>query len=174
MFSKKKKNELANEPEDDLDDEIEDADDDDEDYEDEWSDEEEKRIAAIFGRKFRAPWVSGKTLAIYQAYLTEHLKLPFQVTGREDFPWEERYVFGHGSNAEYERMKKTNPSYTDTFELLGFEDHPNDWSGIQARIKRITDKKVFVMGLDWLEAIDEKSPNHQLLEDYSSWFVNHR
>jgi hypothetical protein len=102
------------------------------------------------------------------------MTLPCRVTGREDFPWEERFVFGYGNKREYERLKKTNPSYEDHFDLFGFEEKPEENEGIIAKIRRVTDQKEFVIGLDWLEPVAEKSPDHLLLEDYSMWYVNYR
>ncbi len=183
MYWKKKKTEASDEaptrlPEEFPDDDELEEDEEDEEYEDEeeWEDEpdeEDRRIVAIFGRK-EPPAVTEKTLAIYLAHLRKQIRLPCRVTGMEDFPWEERFFFGHGSKREHEKMKKTNPSSDDTFELLGFEDDFDDWDGIRAKVRRVTDKKEFVIGLQWLEAISEQSPNYQLLSDYSSWFVNHR
>jgi hypothetical protein len=180
MFWKKKKNEpsaetpakLPEEFPDEDNDELEDDEDEDDDWEAE-PDEEDRRIAAIFNRQ-SPPDVNQKTLATYLAHLRKHIELPCRVTGMEDFPWEERFFFGHGSKREHEEMKKTKPSSEDTFELLGFDDEYDDWDGIRAKVKRVTDQKQFVIGLQWLETVDRKSPNSQLLSDYSSWFVNHR
>jgi hypothetical protein len=91
----------------------------------------------------------------------------------EDFPWEEHYVFGFGSKAEYERLKKTQPSYTDTFELLSLDEIDEDY-GILAHVKRVSDKKEFTLPLADLESTDEGTRNYQLLDDYSYWFVNYR
>ena len=136
--------------------------------------EDDKRVMAILGTTDRPPAVSRRTLEVYRTYLLQHLTLPCRVTGREDFPWEERFVFGYGSKREYEELKKTNPSYKDHFDLLGFEEKPNENNGILAKVQRVRDKKQFVIGLDWLETVTEKSPNHLLLEDYSMWYVNYR
>ncbi len=92
----------------------------------------------------------------------------------EDFPWEERYVFGYGEKDEYEKLKKTNPSYTDTFKLVEFEElHPNE-EQIFVTVERVSDKKQFSLPLDNLEASKRKSKNYQLLEDYASWWVNYQ
>jgi hypothetical protein len=75
----------------------------------------EKRIAAVLGDDD-----NGKTLQNalrHLAYLKAHLKLPVRVTEIEDFSWEEPYVIGGWDQDEYEELKKTNPSYTDNFDL---------------------------------------------------------
>jgi len=144
---------------------------DDEEFEDDEFDEHERRVAAILGQTDLE--VTGKTVKQYLDYLKPQLELPCRLTGIEDFPWEERYVFGFGDEKEYERLKKTQPSYTDTFELLRFAAATaND--GVLVEVERVSDKKKFTLPLADLEAVDEKSKNHQLLDDYAVWFVNYR
>jgi hypothetical protein len=115
--------------------------------------------------------------------LFEHLKanltLPCKVMATEDFRWEEPYVFGGWSRAEYKRLRKTQPSYEDEYELLGIERNPDsEWilfnEDLGARVRRISDGRQFVLGLAELKAIDTASPSWQLLEDYAVWFVNSR
>jgi len=149
-----------------FDDEIEDELDEDE------LDEQDRRVAAILGEAHAE--VSGKTLKKYLAYLKQNVELPCPITGIEDFPWEERYVFGYGSQKEYEELKKNRPSYTDTFDLLGFIDEIDEWTGLQVEARRLSDKKKFSLQLDYVKATDENSKNYQLLDDYAVWFVNHR
>ena len=137
-------------------------------------DKQEKRIAEVFGLN-EAPDVNDDTLAKYLGYLKKNVKLPCRVTGIEDmgyFGWEEYYTFGPGSKKEYERLKKTRASFTDTFELLGFDDELYE-EGILVNVKRVSDKKRFIIPLADLEAKDEKSENYQLLDDYVTWFVNY-
>lgn len=136
-------------------------------------DEQEQRITDILA-KHKTLDVNTKTLNAYLEYLKERLTLPCLVTGMEDFPWEERYVFGFGSQEEYERLKKTQPSYTDTYELLRL-DEDLDWNrGILAHVKRVSDKKKFAIPLADLEATEAEAPNAGLLEDFSFWFVNYQ
>ena len=134
--------------------------------------DEEKRVAKIIGDDSLE--VNEETLEKYRAYLMENFDFPGLITGREDFPWEERYVFGYGDKAEYKKLKQTRPSYKDLFRLLDivYEGNPDD--GLIGKIKRIKDRKFFEMTLDYLESKDKKSKNYQLLEDYSFWFVNYR
>ena len=116
--------------------------------------------------------------------VAEHLKaklsLPCEVTGIEDFRWEEKYVIGGWDPREYRRLKKTQPSYTDRYQLLSIDrEGDSEWmmfggEDIGARVRRIKDGKEFVLGLAELKATDRTSANYQLLDDYSVWFVNSR
>ena len=134
-------------------------------------DDQDIRISAIFGREI--PEVKEKTLEVYRAHLKQHLELPCQLTGIEDFDWEEYYVFGPGDEREYERLKKTKPSYRDTFDLISF-DEMDERVGIIANVRRVSDHKKFTLPLADLEAVNKKSRNYQLLDDYSVWFVNNQ
>jgi hypothetical protein len=134
---------------------------------------QEKRITAILGTKKLD--VTRKTLSTYLKYLKNHVEIPCQLTGIEDFEWEEAYVFGFGSNKEYEELKKTQPSYKDKFNLIDFIDDINDeYDGIFVNLQRLSDKKQFILPLADLKSMDKKSKNYQLLGDYSVWFVNNR
>ncbi len=107
----------------------------------------------------------------YLDYLKVNIKFPLQVTGIEDFPWEEPYVFGVFDKQEYEILKEDNPSYTDIFELLdlGF---PRDFSDITASIRRLSDQKIFEIGLSWLKVTDENDRMYNFLDDYAVWHTN--
>ncbi len=139
-------------------------------------DEQDQRMLAVIGDEEADP---DEALALWHEHLIKSLSLPCDVTGIEDFRWEEPYVLGGRNKAEYERLKKTQPSYEDIFELLSIENDPDpSWmmshEDLGARVRRKSDKKVFDPGLSELEATDEKSKNHELLDDYVYWFVNHR
>ncbi|MFC1765489.1 hypothetical protein ACFL6U_25885 [Planctomycetota bacterium] len=108
----------------------------------------------------------------WRTHLRKRLSLPIRVTGIEDFPWEEPYVFGGWSNREYEELKKTRPSYTDTFELLDIGE-PQEHDDLDAQIKRISDGKVFHVGLSWLRTADKGDPLYTTLNDYSVWHCNY-
>jgi hypothetical protein len=134
---------------------------------------QEKRIIVILGTKKLD--VTRKTLSTYLAYLKNHIEVPCQLTGIEDFEWEEAYVFGFGSKREYEELKKTQPSYTDKFNLIDFiDDIDDEYDGIFVNVQRLSDKKQFILPLADLKSTDKKSKNYQLLDDYSVWFVNNR
>lgn len=107
-------------------------------------------------------------------YLSEHIKYPCVVTGTEDFSWEEPYVLGIFDEEEYKRLKKTRPSYTDMYKLIGPVKIIDDLYGIMAKVRRISDKRVFVLPLWDLKTADIRDPNTRLLEAYSFWMTNYR
>lgn len=141
-------------------------------------DAQEKRILAVIGNYETVEFNQARNL-FYQ-HLKTNLVLSCQVTGIEDFSWEEFYILGPGDEREYAYLKKTTPSYTDKYELLGIDkDGDSEWmmcwkDDIAARAKRISDGKEFILGLSEIKAIDKKSANYQLLDDFSVWFVNNR
>jgi hypothetical protein len=133
-------------------------------------DEQDKRIEKILGQFDRE--VSEESSLKYMDYLKRNIEFPCQLTGIEDFPWEEYYVLGPGNEKEYEKLKKRQPSYTDTFSLISFDDDLDENNGILVKIKRLNDKKDFILPLADLKSTDLKSKNYQLLDDFSVWFVN--
>ena len=72
-------------------------------------DKQDQRIANIFGIQ-DVPEVDTETLEPSLDHLKQHLALPCQLTGIDDFDWEEYYVIGPGSKAEHERLRRTRPS----------------------------------------------------------------
>ena len=134
-------------------------------------DPDEKRIAMVFKRT-SVPNVSKSNLLKYRQYLLGHLDKNTILTGREDFPWEEMYVSGHGNIKEYERLKKTNPSYTDEYLLQDISKDETEEYDLIATAKRISDGSIFSMGLSWLTTKDEKCKDFQLLDDFATWAVN--
>jgi hypothetical protein len=136
-------------------------------------DEQDERVRAILGTKNLD--VSNANLKIYLKYLKQHVKLPCLLTGIEDFDWEEYYVFGPGSQKEYEQLKKTRPSYRDKYNLIRFIDKiENENDGILVEVERVSDKKRFTLPLAELEETNKKARNQQLLDDYAVWFVNNQ
>ncbi len=141
-------------------------------------DTQDKRIIAVIGEYGDLEFDEARSL-FYQ-HLKTNLILSCEVKGLENFRWEEIYVFGPGDQEEYKRLKKTQPSYTDKYELLGIDrEVQSEWmlfwdDDIGARVRRISDGKKFVLGLAELKAIDKKSQNYQLLDDFSCWLVNNR
>ncbi len=113
-------------------------------------------------------------------HLKVSLQLPCNITGIEDFRWEEGYVIGSGNRKKYEKLCKNQPSYTDIFELLSIErESISEWmmygyEDITGLVRRTSDGKEFYLGLAEIKAIDKKSINYQLLDDYAVWFVNNR
>ncbi len=90
--------------------------------------EQEQRIAGILGED-EVPEVTDRTLKKYLVYLQKNLEFPCYLTGIEDFSWEERYVFGDSNQKEYEKLKKTQPSYKDTFECIDFNRETDEGYG---------------------------------------------
>jgi hypothetical protein len=137
-------------------------------------DDQYTRIEKIIG-SFEKPFE--KTIEIYEEYLNKSLDLPCKITGIEDFNWEEVYVWGGGSQEEYKKLKKNQPSYEDKYELISIDKNISSrWMickyEIAAMVKRISDGNMFYLGLSEIEAVDKKSLNYQLLNDYSVWFCN--
>jgi len=141
-------------------------------------DVQESRIRAVLGDDDED--VSEETVKRFCDYLKKNLQFPLEVTGIEDFDWEEFYVLGPGKKKEYERFKKTQPSHTDRYDLLEIDhESESDWmlfagEDITALVRRESDGRQFRLGLAELKATDRKSNDYQLLDDYAVWFVNYR
>ena len=141
-------------------------------------DAQDARIAAIVGDG--AESTSDEGVDIFYRHLKRSLQLPCDVTGIEDFRWEEYWVIGPGDPKEHERLRQTQPSYRDTFELLAIEkDVCSEWmmfhdEDLAGHVRRKSDGKEFHLGLAEIKAVDKKSSNYQLLRDFAVWFVNNR
>jgi len=133
---------------------------------------QEKRIELVFPETYKDISRRMETIAIYREYLEKNLKFPVKLTGIEDFDWEEFYVMGPGDVNEYNELKKTNPSFTDIYNLnqIGKAD---EYYGILAALTRVSDKKRFTLPLADLTAIDQRTKNYQLIDDYAVWFWNY-
>ncbi|MBF0337997.1 MAG: hypothetical protein HQL05_09195 [Nitrospirae bacterium] len=134
------------------------------------SNEHDKRIRQILGNKDIS--VSEETLTCYLDYLEKNIAPPFQLTGADPFDWENSYLFGIGKKREYDKFKKTRPSYKDTFKFIKIEKELNIEDGILVKVQRLADNKKFVLPLSMLRADSDKSANYQLIHDYCTWFVN--
>lgn len=139
-------------------------------------DAQTQRLMSILSAKSEdAVGVSKKHLQMYLSYLKKELELPCIVTGIEDlgcFSWEEYYNVGPGNKKEYEKLRQTQPSFRDRYMLTALDDEIEGDNGIMAHVDRISDKKKFVLILEDLEAVEKKSRNAQLLNDYTVWHVN--
>ncbi len=133
-------------------------------------DEHHKKIQLILGENFRR---NQQNSSRYLEYLKSAIKSPCRLTGIEDFPWEEPYVIGSWDKDEYEELKKENPSYTDAFDLLELLEPDPESDDIVAKLKRLTDFKIFAVGLSWLKCLDSDDANCQLINDYSVWHTNY-
>ena len=127
------------------------------------------RIEEILGENNLT--VSAFSLQIYRNFLQKNIIFPCDLTGREDFFWEEIYVFGGGDKKEYDELKKTQPSYTDTYTFMSF-DEQKEKDGLLVKVKRLSDHNQFVLPLADLKVIDKTSRNHQLVHEYAVWWVN--
>ncbi|HEU4523157.1 MAG TPA: hypothetical protein VFT12_14205 [Thermoanaerobaculia bacterium] len=139
-------------------------------------DQQEQRILAVAGDDEDTDAGSQR----WFAHLTAKLALPCEVTGKEDFRWEEPYLLGSGTQKEYQRLCRDQPSFEDVYSLEGIEltDEPGEWAlrpdDISAHVRRTKDGKEFVLGLSELSTVDEDSANATLLDDYAMWFWNSR
>ncbi len=134
--------------------------------------EEEKRIKEILNSQ--ETFVTETNLQKYYNYLKDNLQISCVLTGMEDFEWEEPYLIGDWSKAEYEKKKLIKPSYTDHFELVDFISKIDNWKGIIVKVKRFSDDKVFELPLWDLKIIDKNSSDYLLVSDYSSWMTNYQ
>jgi hypothetical protein len=142
----------------------------DDEYE-ENTDEDEKRIMQVFGAD-EVPEVTEEGLLLYRQYLLSRFDKKCILTGREDFVWEEKYVIGGGNRKEYERLKKTRPSYKDEYELMDILEEQIEENDLIAHVKRLADGKRFDIGLSWLTTKVEDGKDYQLLDDFATWVVN--
>lgn len=116
---------------------------------------------------------------LWLQHLRQNLVLPCEVTGVEDFRWEEPYLLGVGDPAEYRRLCRRQPSYRDVFSLKRIESSAADseWAlfgdDLGAYVTRSGDGRSFVLGLSELQAVDH-ADNARLLQDYSIWHANYR
>ena len=89
------------------------------------------------------------------------------------FGWEARFEFGQGSEDEYQELRRQRGSYKEKYELHTLDDAEVDegWD-IVVNVHRVPYRKRFVIPLSQLQAVDRRSRNYQLLNDYTVWFVN--
>ena len=143
------------------------------------NDEAEKNRREVFEQKLKEVFgttnleVNRSNLKKYFKYLKKNLTIPCLVKGMEEFEWEEYYTMGPGSTKEYKKLKKTQPSYTDKFNLLKLDQKLDLEDGVLGVLERTTDNLKFTLPLVDLEAVAENSVNSQLLEDYAMWFFRY-
>jgi len=141
-------------------------------------DAQDARIERILGNVEELSF--GGCVERFYEHLQTSLRLPCEVTGIEDFGWEEFYVLGPGDPKEYERLRKDRPSYQDKYELLAIEkDAESEWmmfygEDLAGHVRRKSDGQEFYLGLAEIVPVNKRSPNYQLLRDYAVWFVNNR
>ena len=135
-------------------------------------DEQERRIATILATDSLI--VTEENQKKYIDFLKKNIQDRIILTGTEDFPWEEKYLLGGWSKKEYEELKKTKPSYIDKYEFIELSENIDEIYGVLAKVKRVTDKKMFVLPLWDLKCIDKKSKYYEYISDYSFWMTNYR
>ena len=135
-------------------------------------DDEERRISDVLQTSDET--VDLENLGIYIKFLRAKIPKSCLLTGADCFTWEEPYLFGDWSEAEYEKEKKTKPVSDDIFKFISFDDEYYDERGIMAKVKRASDNKTFHIPLWDLEAVDEDTPEYLIISDYSSWMTNYR
>ena len=131
----------------------------------------EQKLEGVLGTKNLE--VNQGNLKKYLKYMKQNLKIPCLVTGIEEFEWEEHYTIGPGSKKEYQKLKKTKPSYKDKFNLLKLDNKLDAEDGILAVLERTKDHLNFTLPLADLGAVVENSVDAELLEDYGMWFFNY-
>lgn len=134
-----------------------------------------RRIDEVIGGESDA----AQAMRLWIEYFRDNLVLPCEVTGMEDFRWEEPYVLGIGNSTEYRNLLRRQPSYSDLFTLERIETDVTDspWAlhadDLGASVIRKRDGRPFLLGLSELTATDLER-NAQLLQDYAIWFTNCR
>ena len=140
--------------------------------------EQFKRIDKILLKSQDKTWESD--ILCWFEHLKQELKFPIEVTGIEDFRWEEIYIFNPQYSDEYNKKKLTQPSYTDHYILKNIcMGEGTNWmlsphDDICAMVIRKKDKKEFVLGLSELESVNKSDSSYQKLDDYSVFFYNYR
>jgi hypothetical protein len=137
--------------------------------------DQDLRIAAILGGK---PDIHFRdAIEIFRAYIHPRMQFPCEAAASGPFCWEIPYL-ARDSDAEYERLQRSAPSHTDSFELLRFEEGFSTWmryrdEDITVCARRTTDERDFWLGLAELQVLDRDSLNFQLVDDYVA-FVRSR
>jgi hypothetical protein len=122
------------------------------------------------------PEASLEMLTRYHNFLMDKLPAGLKMMGREDvgyFACEENLSWAYCDDKEFEVLKEKEEiaSVNDQFEFIRIASFSKEL-GLIAEVKRIFDKKIFQIPLVDLEVCKRKTKEHQLVDDYSSWFVN--
>jgi len=115
--------------------------------------------------------VNEENLNRYLQFLKNRIKPHYKLTGNGAFDWEEEYVSGGKSKKEYEKLKKQQPSYTDTFSLVHFCDVGTE--GIMVKVERTSDRRQFILPLIDLEVTTEDPEHFELIDNYFLWFFSY-
>ncbi|MCT7974124.1 hypothetical protein [Laspinema olomoucense] len=115
--------------------------------------------------------VNEENLNQYLKFLKARIKPPYKLTGNGEFDWEEKYVSGGKSKKEYEKLKRQQPSYTDTFSLVQFCDVGTE--GIMVKVERTSDRRQFILPLIDLDVTPEDPEHFELIDNYLLWFFSY-
>ena len=119
----------------------------------------------------------GIPVPAFQFRNQEHLQQCYQyaIAAHDDayLIFAEMQAFLHIQRQRAEQLKKTNPSYTDIFNLLKIDEQYDEDYGLIAKVIRIADKRRFKIPLADLMATNKRSKNYKLLDDYSVWDANY-
>ena len=111
------------------------------------SSNQDERIEAIL-KKFEKKEVTAETISAFTKYLGSQLEYPGEVFCPEE---NEYYI------------------------LYELEDSGEELYGTLAKLKLASDeRRQSIMPLCDLRAVDNRSRNFQLINDYSTWFVNYQ
>ena len=141
-------------------------------------DKQFERIDRIIGTGGKVSFKDA--LERFHEHLQNTVQLPCEVTGIEDFKWEESYIIGPGDPKEHEQLRKKQPSYQDVFDLLAIHKGiVSKWMlfpgrDLAAHVRRTSDGKEFCLGLAELKVVDKRPQNFQPLGDYALWFANYQ
>jgi len=92
--------------------------------------------------------VGSETMQVYFLYLSENLNLPCDVV----------------TASEYEKYQ---------LELL--ENSEDDLFGLLGKVKLLSDeRKISMIPLCDLRAVNNRSENFEILNDYAAWFINYQ
>jgi len=105
-------------------------------------------------------------------YILNQVALPTRVSGIEEFSWEEPYIIGGWDQEEYKELKKTNPSFSDIYELVGIS-LPENGDTLMAQIVRISDRLTFHMRLCFLEGCSGDKIVDSIIDTYAYWHYNY-
>lgn len=144
--------------------------------------EEDRRVIAILAPDQDLEWYPEPSLELlekYMNYLKIHIPAGIWLTGREDtgqFSWETRFVWGDDpdSDPEYIEQRKQRASFQDTYRFNHIVGIADEWDiGILIEIIRKTDGAKFHLPLHDFEGKGNPKEIDLIIEDYSSWAVNH-
>ncbi len=132
-------------------------------------DKQFERINKILGKNCER---NNKNALKFLVYLENAVETPCHLTGIEAFPWEEPYLSGGWDKLEYQEFINDNPSFMDQFQLIALLPQNAEKDDIKAKVRRLSDQKIFEIELSRLECTDFNNENYQMINDYTVWYAN--